>query len=92
MSDIVAMIKMEEKYESLTLSFDKCDDTVSKIEAVVESVMKDTGMNPVIFQKEACSMDGKESVYVEFTDQEQRESGKFFDAVLEKLGIQKCIS
>ena len=92
MSDIVAMIKMEEKYESLTLSFDKCDDTASKIEAVVESVMKDTGMNPVIFQKEACSMDGKESVYVEFTDQEQRESGKFFDAVLEKLGIQKCIA
>jgi len=92
MSDIVAMIKMEEKYESLTLSFDKSDDTFSKVEAIVESVMKDTGMDPVIFQKEACSMDDKESLYIEFTDQEQRDSGKFFDMVLDKLGIDKCIS
>jgi len=92
LKQINALVNMEEKYESLTLSFDKDNNTISMIINIIEETIAMFKMTPAIFQKEECTLDNKESIYIEFTDQEQRDSGIFFNEILAKLNIKKCIS
>jgi len=91
--EIVANVKMEECYAGLSLVFDgKRTDLKREIDEAINTVCKETGLEPLVFDNAHTDKSDHEAFYIEFTDEAQRESGAFFEKVLRKLKIDKCVN
>ncbi len=90
--EINANVRMEERYETLSLRFGDCPDLKKKIEKVIDEVKKETGMTPFIFDKVSNDRPDIQAIIVEFHDDVHRLGGDFFTEVLNRLEIDHCES
>ena len=90
-NEIKANVRMEERYAGLSLTFDKNPEIRAEIEAVMTRVKKETGMTPLCFDNSKDKTEASQTIYIEFSDDVQRESGAFFELVLKALNIDKCV-
>ena len=88
--EIKAHIRMEERYQGLSLVFAHSDTIKDEILSAIEEAKVETGLKPFIFEK--ISNDRKElhAIYIEFRDDIHREGGELLTKVLKKLNIDKC--
>ena len=87
---ISANVKMEECYAGLSLSFSRDEDLRDEIEAAINKIQKKTKLAPLIFDNSKDHSESRQSLYIEFTDEVQRESGEFFELLLKELKVNKC--
>jgi len=90
--EIVANVKMEECYAGLSLVYVNNPGIRDEIEAAVQKVKAKTGLKPECFDNSKEHTESKQSVYIEFSDEVQRESGEFFEMLLRELNIEKCVN
>ncbi|RUM73915.1 MAG: hypothetical protein DSZ12_06430 [Sulfurovum sp.] len=88
--EIKAYIRMEERYQGLSLVFSENDEIKNEILKSIESVKKETGQKPFIFEKISNDRADLQAIYIEFRDDIHREGGAFLTKVLQKLHIDKC--
>ena len=88
--EIVANVKMEECYAGLSLVYVNNPGVREEIEAAVKKVKQKTGLKPECFDNSKEHTEAKQAIYIEFTDEVQRESGEFFELLLRELNIDKC--
>ena len=88
---INANVRMEERYAGMSLTFDGSENLRAEIDAAIEKVKKDTGIEPTnCFDNSRDHTEPKQSIYIEFDEHAQRDSGDFFERVLKELKIDKC--
>jgi|LGOV01.1.fsa_nt_gb hypothetical protein len=90
--EIIANVRMEERYESLSLRFGDCPDLKKEIEKVISKVKKKTGLTPFIFDKVSNDRPDIQAIIIEFHDDVHRLGGDFFTKVLKRLEIDECES
>jgi len=88
--EIVANVRMEECYAGMSLVYINNAGVRDEIETAIENVKKKTGLNPEYFDSSKEHTEEKQAIYIEFSDEVQRESGAFFELVLRELHINKC--
>jgi len=88
--EIQAHIRMEERYQGLSLVFSRSDTLKSEIITAIDEVKAQTGQAPFIFEKISNDKDNLHAIYIEFRDDIHREGGEFLTKVLKKLHIDKC--
>ena len=88
--EIVANVRMEERYAGLSLVFQGTEALREEIETAIDKVTKKTKMDPHIFDNSRDHHESKQALYIEFNDDVQRESGAFFELLLKELGIEHC--
>jgi len=88
--EIKAHIRMEERYQGLSLVFSESEALKTEILTAVDDVKKETGQTPFIFEKISNDRADLQAIYIEFRDDIHREGGAFLTAVLKKLKIDKC--
>lgn len=88
--EIRAHIKMEERYQGLSLVFVESEALKTEILTVIEEVKVQTGQTPFIFEKVSSDRSDLNAIYIEFRDDIHREGGEFLTKVLQKLHIDKC--
>ena len=88
--EIKAHIRMEERYQGLSLVFEHNDDIKTEILAAVEEAKQETGLKPFIFEKISNDRADIHAIYIEFRDDIHREGGELLTKVLKKLHIDKC--
>jgi len=91
-NEIKAHVRMEERYEGLSLIFGDNKLLKGEILQAIDDVKKETGQTPFIFDKISNDRPDLQCIYLEFHDDVHREGGDFFTKVLEKLNIDKCES
>ncbi len=84
---IEAHIRMEERYEGLTLIFGDNSKLKKEVFEAVESTIEETGLKPEIFDNPDRDNPEKEGIYLEFHEEVQRDAGDFFESILHKLNI-----
>lgn len=89
---IRAHVRMEERYETMSLMFGDCPNLKKEIEQVIADVKKETGMTPFIFEKISNDRPDIQAFYIEFHDDIHRTGGDFFTRVLKRLNIDHCES
>ena len=89
-NEIIANVKMEECYAGLSLVYVNNPGVREEIEEAVKKVKQKTGLKPECFDNSKEHTEEKQSVYIEFSDEVQRESGEFFEMLLRELHIDKC--
>lgn len=87
---IKAHVRMEEKYERLSLSFDGNQSLKKEIFHAIDTVKKETGLNPMIIDRVAEHNPKIQSISIECTEENCRNCGVFFTKVLHELQIDKC--
>jgi hypothetical protein len=85
---ITAHMRMEERYEGLSMIFGDNLELKDKILEAIETAKRKTGKKPFVFEKISTDRPDIQSIYVEFQDDYHREGGEFFEIVLDKLGIE----
>ncbi len=91
--EIVANVKMEERYAGMSLVFDgRRAELREEIEAAIGAACEETGLKPLVFDNKETDRAHHEAYYIEFDEEAQRDSGAFFTLVLEKLGIDHCVN
>lgn len=88
--EIVANVRMEERYAGMSLVFQGTEALREEIENAIEKVTKKTKMDPHIFDNSKDHHETKQALYIEFNDDVQRDSGEFFELLLKELNIDKC--
>ena len=88
--EIIANVKMEECYAGMSLVYTNNPGVREEIETAVKKVKKKTGLKPDCFDNSKEHKEEKQSIYIEFSDEVQRDSGAFFELVLRELHIDKC--
>ncbi|MDQ1326604.1 MAG: hypothetical protein QG564_1729 [Campylobacterota bacterium] len=88
--EIKARLRMEERYEGLSLVFGDNQSLKKEILQVIDDVKKETGQAPLIFDKISTEHPEIQAICLEFHDDIHREGGDFFTKVLQKLKIDKC--
>ena len=88
--DIKARIRFEERYAGLLLDYSHHKDLKEMILEKIEETKKETELNPEVIENCDPSDPEKCALYLEFQDDYDRDSGKFFDLLLNKLGIKDC--
>ena len=88
--EIKAHIRMEERYEGLSLIFGDNKRLKGEILQAIDDTKEETGQTPFIFDKISNDREDIQCIYVEFHDDVHREAGDFFTRVLKKLNIDKC--
>jgi rubrerythrin len=88
--EIIANVKMEECYAGLSLVFDGSDALKEEISQAIEKISEQKKMSPDVFDNSNNPSSAKPAFYLEFSDEVQRESGDFFEAILRELHIDKC--
>jgi hypothetical protein len=85
-SEIKAYYRQEERYIGLSLEFCKDNDSC-RIDILnkIEELKKELKMTPDVFENNQ-----RNSVYVEFGDDYDKDAGEFLEALLKKLDIEKC--
>ncbi|MFK5976552.1 MAG: hypothetical protein QM493_08600 [Sulfurovum sp.] len=89
-TEIKAHIRMEERYEGLSLIFGDNAKLKEDILKAIDEVKAETGQTPFIFDKISNDRPDIQSIYLEFHDDIHREGGEFFTKILKKLDIDKC--
>ena len=87
---IVANVRMEERYAGLSLVFDGSEKLRKEIDDAIEAVCKETGLEPTVFDNTNTDKGDHEAFYIEFHDEVQREAGMFFERLLKVLKIDHC--
>jgi len=90
--DIKAHMRMEERYETLSLIFEDRDELTNEVMTAIDKVKEETGMTPFIFEKISKDRADLHGIYIEFHDDIHRVGGGFFTKLLEELKIDKCES
>jgi hypothetical protein len=85
---IEAHMRMEERYEALSMIFGDNNDLKVKIIEAIDHAKKATGKKPFIYEKISTDRADLQSIYVEFHDDYHREAGDFFEMILHELGIE----
>jgi len=88
--EIKAYIRMEERYQGLSLVFSDDDKIKYEILDAIDEAKEITGQTPFIFEKVSKDRDDLHAIYVEFRDDIHREGGEFLTMVMKKLEIDKC--
>ena len=88
--EIVANVRMEERYAGMSLVFQGTEALREEIENAIDKVTKQTKMDPHVFDNSKDHHEAKQALYIEFNDDVQRESGEFFELLLRELRIDKC--
>ncbi|WP_373031768.1 hypothetical protein [Sulfurovum sp.] len=88
--EIEAHIRMEERYQGLSLVFANNEEVKSDIITAIDEVKAETGQTPFIFEKISNDRKDLHAMYIEFRDDIHREGGEFLTKVLKKLNIDKC--
>ena len=88
--EIKAHVRMEERYEALSLMFGDCPDLKKEINQAISETKKETGMTPFIFDKVSNDRPDIQAIYIEFQDDIHRTGGDFFNKILSKLKIVRC--
>ncbi|WP_294951097.1 hypothetical protein [Sulfurovum sp.] len=88
--EIVANVRMEERYAGMSLVFVGDEALREEIERAIDKVTKLTRMNPHVFDNSRDHHESKQALYIEFNDDVQRDSGAFFELLLKELKIDKC--
>ncbi len=89
-SEIKAHIRMEERYQGLSLVFAHNDEVKADIIRAIDEAKKETGQTPFIFEKISNDRADLHAMYIEFRDDIHREGGEFLTKILQKLNIDKC--
>ncbi|ADV45658.1 hypothetical protein [Nitratifractor salsuginis] len=84
---IEAHIRMEERYEGLSLTYGDNPELKKEVFDAVEATIKETGLKPEIFDNPSSDHPENEGIYLEFHEDVQREAGDFFQRVLDKLHL-----
>ena len=90
--DIKAHMRMEERYERLSLVFKENKELTDEIMNAIDKIKEVTGMKPFIFEKISRDRDDLHGIIVEFHDDIHRVGGGFFTKLLKELKIDKCES
>jgi hypothetical protein len=88
--EIKAHMRMEERYETLSLVFEDKQELTDKVMSAIDKVKEETGMTPFIFEKISKDRADLHGVYIEFHDDIHRVGGGFFTRLLSLLKIDKC--
>ena len=89
--EIVANVRMEERYAGLSLVFEGGrSDLREEIDAAIVKICNQTGLEPLVFDNANTDKSHHEAFYIEFSDEAQRDSGAFFELLLKELRIDKC--
>lgn len=88
--EIVANVRMEERYAGMSLVFHGTEALREEIENALDKVTKLTKMDPHVFDNSKDHHEAKQALYIEFNDDAQRDSGEFFELLLKELRIDKC--
>ena len=88
--EIKANVRMEERYAGMSLVFAYTPALRTEIETAISKISKKTGMSPEIFDNSKEKTEAKQAIYVEFSDDVQRDSGAYFELLLRELNIDKC--
>ncbi len=88
--EIVANVRMEERYAGMSLVFVGDEALREEIERAIDKVTKLTRMTPHVFDNSRDHHESKQALYIEFNDDVQRDSGAFFELLLKELKIDKC--
>ena len=91
-TEIKAMVRMEERYEALSLMFGDCPDLKQQVVDAIDTAKKESGLTPFIFEKISNDRPDIQAIYVEFQDGIHRIEGDFFERILELLNIDHCES
>ena len=89
-NEIEAHIRMEERYQGLSLVFSHNDKAKADIITAIDEAKEETGQTPFIFEKISNDRQDLHAIYIEFRDDIHREGGEFLTKVLKKLNIDKC--
>lgn len=89
-NEIEAHIRMEERYQGLSLVFSNNDEVKEDIITAIDEAKAETGQTPFIFEKISNDRKDLHAIYIEFRDDIHREGGEFLTKVLKKLNIDKC--
>ena len=89
-SKIKAHMRMEERYETLSLIFEDKKDLCDEVKNAIDKVKEETGMTPFIFEKISKDRADLHGIYIEFHDDIHRVGGGFFTKLLSELKINKC--
>jgi len=88
--DIKAHMRMEERYETLSLIFEDKSELTEQIMSAIEKIKEETGMTPFIFEKISKDRADLHGIHIEFHDDIHRVGGGFFSKLLKELNIDKC--
>ena len=88
--EIIANVKMEECYAGLSLVYVNNPGVREEIESAVKKIKQKTGLRPECFDNSKEHTEEKQAIYIEFSDEVQRDSGAFFELLLRELKIDKC--
>ena len=88
--EIKANVRMEERYAGISFTFDNTPELRTQIETAIKKIKKQTGMTPQCFDNSIEHKEEKQALYIEFSDEVQRDSGAFFELILKELHIEKC--
>ncbi|MEA3434409.1 MAG: hypothetical protein U9R13_07470 [Campylobacterota bacterium] len=89
--EIKANVRMEERYAGISLTFNSSPEVRTEIETAIKKIKKQTGMTPQCFDNSKDKTEASQAIYVEFSDDVQRDSGAFFELLLRELKIDKCV-
>jgi len=89
---IKAHMRMEERYETLSLVFENDSELTNDVLEAIDKVKKETGMTPFIFEKISKDRADLHAIAIEFHDDIHRVGGGFFTKLLKELKIDKCES
>jgi len=87
---IKAHMRMEERYETLSLVFEKSEELINEVFTAIDGVKEETGMTPFIFEKISNDRPDLHAIVIEFHDDIHRVGGGFFTKLLKELKIDKC--
>jgi hypothetical protein len=88
--EIRARMRMEERYETLSLIFEDRKELTEEIMTAIDKVKLETGMKPFIFEKISKDKPDLHGIHIEFHDDIHRTGGGFFTKLLQELQIDKC--
>lgn len=87
-SCIKAYHRQEERYCGLMLKYENSEDKELILENI-EKLKSKYKVNPDVFEN--AKQDGEAfALYIEFTDDYDRESAEFFEDLIKSLGIKEC--
>jgi len=89
---IKAHMRMEERYETLSLIFENDKALTDEVLSAIDKVKEETGMTPFIFEKISQDRADLHAIAIEFHDDIHRVGGSFFTKLLKELKIDKCES
>jgi len=88
--DIKAHMRMEERYETLSLIFEDKNELTSEVISAINKIKEETGMTPFIFEKISKDRPDLHGIHIEFHDDVHRVGGGFFTKLLNELNINNC--